>query len=193
MVVAGIGGELIFETADFIEENRKSAESDSNVRIARKEAADGLKDAAKRLDEAKKEEDAARLALQSQIVVQGPRAPLIERNRSDLIRRLKVFSGQRCFIVTAAGSEANKNEIHNTLGIIEFILRSPEGAGWTLEFVNDETSNVPGIVVYVNSIAETRTSESARALSAALAGEFPKECWCREATPSESNVTHGHG
>src|ERR1035441_10163541 len=67
MVVAGIAGELVFETSDFIEENHKAADSDTNLRAARKEAADGLNIASQRLDAAKKELDAARLKLESEI------------------------------------------------------------------------------------------------------------------------------
>jgi hypothetical protein len=165
MVIGGIAGELFFETSDFIEENRKAAESDANVRAARREATDGLNAASRRLDTAKKEIDAALLKLQERTEYRH----LTADQQRTVSNKMKEFSGTD-FIVVIYQSE---NDAQSLGDEIKRALEGPSGAGWNSIAGLGIGSGAPetGVVIKVKTDATAMTLTIGQKLASALRQE----------------------
>jgi len=112
MVVIGIGGEGAFEYLVAHAESAVRELDNRSTREARNEAATALfraesgeKAASARLEEAKREIDAARLAL----ALQGPRWLLLENGKDAFVKALKPFAGS-AIIVLKCGSWGGRTQ-----------------------------------------------------------------------------------
>lgn len=190
LVVLGIAGELVVGIMSGNANASLRGKNTQLVRLVRLKAVDADTRATTAADDAAKastheeqlemrteREIEARLALEKQLVLQGPRTVLLYgRRRTELVNELKVFAGQKVEVRTCDVSMNQYNIDHDAMGVALLLsgvlgtTRGIEHAGWNASFpIVRSGCNGVGIMVSVLPAASGSTKEAAKALVSALA------------------------
>jgi len=114
--------------------------------------------------------DEARLALDKQVRLQGPRSRFLQESRSVLVERLKAFSGQSVILTICGGANVVDGEKTGTMNTLLDILGTGTGnAGWRANLqYDDRCIGGPSLAVFFHANAGENTRKAAESLAEQL-------------------------
>jgi hypothetical protein len=149
MVVFGIAGELVFEGRSFIVEDQES------------ERAIG-----------------ARLELEKQLIMQGPRWIPLTKATPHLIKQLSPFAGQKVDVFRCGSVAAMNGEVRRTFDVVDGDILSD--AKWKINnhaadppMDNCSMGGTPGIMILISPKASSHVRDAANVLTTELRKVIP--------------------